>query len=446
MYQRCYRMVSIQALTTLFLVSLVASAEAENLPFPPLQKHICTSAHIVDKEKLASYLIRKYPLSILALSSDPKLRRIDSTQQILAVLLAAPKLCADKCGPSDQDYLDAIHGNVDQILASTLAPSFKPSAPIDAAEYFQGPNEQNQIVCAVTEDGAPVEAPGAGFTPPLKSTSHFRLRGDPSQLNIDRTHKQDFAGTDKATLGLGQNYVADSRTSKITGYLGYAIPSDSNYWKNGNRMELIPYIGMSKNIVRVSGSIDASNSNDTANLGLLGTFYVVQANERGTVLGHLLSIRPDYLADHADGSRLFTLTFEYTPVKNAFLNDYIRLGGEGSIASVKPIFSIRSSSGVYANRGSDAVSNMHENFSRLGAHLGFALSSEKEQVPLDFTSTYTGLAALHGDSRVSYFKNSLTYSLDPNKYFGLSLNYSRGTREDTLKKEKLWEFAFTARF
>lgn len=367
MYQRSLRMFSIQALKTLVLVCLIAPAAAENLPFPPLQKHICTSAHIVDKEKLASYLIRKYPLSVLALSSDPKLRQVDSTRQILAVLLATPKLCADRCGPSDQDYLDANQGNVEQILAGTLAPSLKPSAPIDAAEYFRGPNDQNQIVCAVTEDGASVEAPGAGFTPPLKSASHFRLRGDPSQLNIDRTHKQDFAATDKATLGLGQNYVADSRTSKITGYLGYAIPSEADYWKNGNRMELIPYVGMSRNIVRVSGSIDASNSNDTANLGMLGSVYVVSANERGTVLGHLLSLRPDYLVDHADGSRLFTLTFEYTPVKNAFLNDYIRLGGDGSVASVKPIFSIRSSSGAYANRGNVAVANMHENFSRLGA-------------------------------------------------------------------------------
>lgn len=446
MHQRSHSTHSIQALITLALLCLVAPAAAENLPFPPMQKYICTPAHIVDKEKLASYLIRKYPLSVLALSSDPKLHQIDSRRQILAVLLAAPKSCADKCGPSDQDYLDAIQGHVDQILAGSLAPSLKPSAPVDAADYFQGPNEQSQIVCAMTEDGAPVEAPGAGYTPSPKSGSHFRVRGDPSQLNIDRTHKQDFAATDKATLGLGQNYVAGSRTSKITGYLGYAIPSDSGYWKNGNRMDLIPYIGVNRNIVKVSGSIDAANSNDTANLGLLGSFYVVRANDRGAVLGHQLSIRPDYLADYADGSRLFTLNFEYTPVKNGFINDYIRLGGEGSIASVKPIFSIRSNNGAYTNRGNPAVASEHENFSRLGGHLGFGLTSEKEQIPLDFTATYTGLAALRGNTKVSYFKNSLTYSFDPNKYFGLSLNSSHGTREDTAKTEKLWEIALTARF
>lgn len=443
MHQRAHSRHSLQALKTLALLCLVAPAAAENLPFPPLQKYICTPTHIVDKEKLASYLIRKYPLSVLALSSDPKLHQVDSRQQILTVLLAAPKLCADRCGPSDQDYLDAIQGHVDQILAGSLAPSLKPSASVDAAEYFQGPNEQNQIVCATTEDGAPVEAPGAGFTPPATSASHFRVRGDPSQLNIDRTHKQDFAATDKATIGLGQNYVADSRTSNITGYIGYAFASDSPYWKNGNRMELIPYVGVNRNIVRVSGSIDAANSNDTANFGLLGSFYVIGANERGAILGHQLSIRPDYLADYADGSRLLTLNFEYTPVKNGFINDYIRLG---SIASVKPMFSIRSSNGAYTNRGNAAVASVHENFSRLGGHLGFALTSEKEQIPLDFTTTYTGLAALRGNTKVSYFKNSLTYSFDPKKYFGLSLNSSHGTREDTAKTEKLWEIAFTARF
>jgi hypothetical protein len=264
-------------------------------------------------------------------------------------------------------------------------------------------------------------------------------------LNIDRSDKQDFGATSKANISTGGDNVAGSNTSRILGYIGYAIPGTE--MRNGNRFEVVPYIGLNRNVVTVNtGSTAKPSHSDTADFGVLISKYVVSINDRGSVFGHAISLRPDYLADYVDGSRLFTLNLEYMPVINGLINTFIRMNHDQEIASIKPIFSVKNDNGAYVNHGSAAAASSNKNFIRVGVQLGFVIASDVPAIPFDFTSSYTGLSAITGKTRISYFKNSLNYSFDQDKYFGISLSNSHGVREDTARNENLWNICVTARF
>ncbi len=132
---------------------------------------------------------------------------------------------------------------------------------------------------------------------------------------------------------------------------------------------------------------------------------------------------------------------------NMFLiNDYRRfLSYRDDIASFKPILDLRLDNGVYTNRGATAAA-ANKDFVRVGGQIGIGIVSDNPYVPLSFLSTYTGLYGAAGEVNIGYFSNSITLPLDPNKYFGLTANYSNGNREDTGKREQLWTIGISGRF
>jgi hypothetical protein len=47
---------------------------------------------------------------------------------------------------------------------------------------------------------------------------------------------------------------------------------------------------------------------------------------------------------------------------------------------------------------------------------------------------------------IGYFANTLTFHLDPDKYFGISASYLSGRREDTAREEQVWKIGLTGKF
>lgn len=428
---------------------LALPAGATTLPFPPARTEICTTASIVDKEKLADYLIRKYPISVLAVPADIDVR---SRKSLLAVLLASGKTCEQGCGPDDRANLNAIDGHMSQLMTGAAEPAFHPTQAVDAAAYFNAPNEEMAITCG-TVNGAPVAPVPVRARPAPDISAHWRLRGDPSELNVDRGD-DGFGDTSKASISLARDVEAGSRSSQVIGYIGYAYDRTPEGWTDGSTFELIPYAGLERRTVRVKGSFAEDKSADTANLGLMGSLYYVTRDAQANAFGHWFNFRPDYLIDDLAGSRLLTANFEYQPVKNYStdaavgryaLNSFIILGN-GNFASLKPILAVRGSLSNYTRRSPGAAPGEQKDAAHLGVHLGLSLQSDNASVPLDFKVTYTGLPALKGDVNVNFWNGALTWNFDSRKYFGLSLLYSHGTREDNFTKERKLEMALTARF
>jgi hypothetical protein len=416
------------------------------MPFPPVQAEVCTAVHIVDKEKLTAYLLKKYPISILAFrpSSDPALQKLSPPRQ----LLANPDTCASGCTKADAANLSAINGNMSAFLAGVLAQSFRPTSAVDYREYLRGRDEDNAIQCVVDQTGKAVEAPGTLFESPAAAVSNIRIRGSPDQLYIDRSEKQEFAKTDKATIALAEDNIAGKRTSKVVLDIGYHIPTSLlDNATPGSHMDVIPYVGINRNDVSVrSGSTAKPSTSDQIVAGVLGSAFVI--GQPSTMpIGHRVNARPNFLSDLQHHSRLLSLNLEYFPVLNNGLNSFQPVMRErNDFASWELIAALKSDIGHFLAQGNSSVSAMNRDYVRVGGQLGVAILSDQALVPVDGNLTYVGLYPFSGGTHVSNLKCSLTYNFDPNKYFGLTLTGSRGVREDNGLSERLWEIALSLRF
>lgn len=434
----CVRAALLSAAAT---VAVTGAQSAEYLPFPPPQDNIC-SGGIVDKDKLADYLLRKYPVATTALSPHPDtaLAGLSFPRQILAG--GAPSLTG---GSSvDQGNYASARGFMSGVLAGLESPAYVPkSSGVDMATYFRGTDTDNAIACGVDANGRAIEAPGALFRPADPSQSHIRIRGKAADLYIDRNQTQYFAASSQASFDVARNNVAKSTTYKLAGYVGYAItPYSPKDWQ-GDRVDAVFYAGANLNIVTASpGSAVPPGASRTVDFGALFDAFLVSGRD-AAAWGHLLTLTPDYLFNLADDSRLLTWNLSYTPVLNKALNAFVPVGDD---FWVKPILVLKDDNGFYTDRGNVAVAASHKDYLRLGGQIGMSVLSENQYLPFALTTSYTRLHPVTGVSEVGYFSNSLTYSPDPNKYWGITVSYTNGTREDTAQRESQWDVALGVRF
>ena len=431
------------AVAMLATVAGVHAALAQDLPFPPRQSEICVDwdgKKIVDKRKLARYLLTKFPFNAAAVPEDVAARYagLDLSRRIVA----DPQICQDNkiCKKNDQESVAGIRGNMAALLLGSI-PGYRPTATMDPETYIRGPNEQGAIICE-QKDGQPVEAPGAVFAPPPKSTSSLRVRGKTSDLYIDRDQQKEFQSTSQALASYAVDDIAGKGTTTLKGVAGYAFQTGL-LKGSGQRLEIIPYV--ETNIVLVdpqAGSKVKPSATETVNAGILASMFLVTSSE----LGHVLNFRPDFLADLQDDSRLLTGKLQYIPVVRGLHNDFIRVVPDrDDFASFKPVLDFRVDAGVYTEKGTNPIALLESRVLRVGGQAGITIVSDQAFVPLSASASYIWLDGIVGRD-IGYFSSTLTWHLDPKKYFGIAATYSKGEREDTAKKEDQWTIGLTGRF
>lgn len=221
-------------------------------------------------------------------------------------------------------------------------------------------------------------------------------------------------------------------------YLGYSLLKSTRD-VYGSTYEIVPYAGLQQNrVINYSGGNNTVTTTRNIDIGVLNNFHFAHA---GTENADDLSIRPDYLADTSTGTRLFSTNLTYTPIRKGTLNDMIRTDYG---VSVKPILVGESRNGTYIDRGNDTVAAAHQDFIRAGATAGFALVSNRPDIPVDFILTYTGLKAIVGAQSIHYLKAALTYNF--NQTIGLVLNYSDGLLPESGDPEKKWNLGIASKF
>ena len=425
------------------LAAAHAAVLAQDLPFPPRQSEICVDSggqRIVDKRKLARYLLTKFPFNAAAVPEGGE--QIYPGVDLARRIIADPQICQGNkgCRKSDQESLAAIRGNLAVLLLGSI-PGYRPTVTMDPEAYILGSNEEGAIVCERTKAG-PVEAPGAVFNPPPKASGPLRVRGKANDLYIGRDQEKDFQGTSQAIVSYTVDDLAGKDTATLKGAIGFAIPTDL-LKGGGQRLELVPYVETNVVIVEPhAGSKAKASASETLSTGLLVSLFLVSSSE----LGHVLNLRPDYLFDLVDDSQLLTFKLQYIPVARGLVNDFIRIvPGRDDLASVKPVLDLRVAAGVYTETGVNPLALEDRHVLRLGGQAGVVVVSDSPYVPLSFSASYLWLEGLQGRD-IGYFSSTLTWHLDPRKYFGISATYSRGEREDTAKREDQWTIGLTGRF
>jgi hypothetical protein len=424
-------------------VAFVHAALAQSLPFPPRQSEICIdsgSRKIVDKRKLARYLLSKFPFNAAAVpeGTEHLYPGVDLNRRIIA----DPQICHGNkfCKRNDQESVAGIRGNMAALLLGSI-PGYRPTVVMDPEAYILGSNEDGAIVCE-QEGGRPVEAPGAVLVPPPKATSPVRVRGKASDLYIDRDQQKDFQGTSQAIASYAADNIAGKDTATLKGAFGYTIQTDL-FKASGQRFDVVPYLETNTVVVDVDAdSKTKPSATRTLNTGILASLFLVSSSE----LGHVLNFRPDLLFDLEDDSRLFTGKLQYIPVVRGLLNDFIRfVPDRDDFASFKPVLDFRADAGMYTEKGSNPIALEESRVVRLGGQAGITIVSDWDPVPLSFSSSYTWFEAITGRD-IGYFSATLTWHLDPKKYFGISASYAKGEREETAKKEEQWTIGLTGRF
>jgi hypothetical protein len=466
---------------TTFLLGAAALAMPVQAAAPAAaDDSLCSSEMTVDKEKLAEYMLRKYPVSTAYLSIGAKPAPLQSHRALLHWLLAkrAAQTAKDKTAACDGDN-DAC--NVDHIAADMQnmldgkSKQLMPSAPIDPVHFFNTSNAY-PVHCAVADakpdlsavavalatasgptatvaavvGSAPASGSGSGSTPAAAPTpapapapiptwlDKVRVRGNPDQLSVDKSDTAGYSSVDKATVDFSNDDVANSKTNDVLAYAGYSLIK-SSFGAYGSTYEAIPYVGFQQNRAAVnSAGVTSVTINRTSDVGLLSTFHFVHPDNANT---EDLNVRPDYLMNAEDGSRLLSANFTYTVFRKGGLNDLIPTPYG---VSVKPILIGESRNGTYIDRGDATVVAEHQDFLRLGGQVGFALVSNNPRIPVDFIATYTGLAAIVGAQGIHYTKAGLTYNFNQN--VGLALNYSNGVLPETGDREKKWSLGVASKF
>jgi hypothetical protein len=450
---------------TTFILSIASTAiqtnAAESGGGAAPSDGLCSTNLTIDKEKLAAYVLKRYPISTAYLSLGANPAPLQSNRALLHWLLAKraaeggqSQAGAPACDGSDACNVDRIASAMQNMLDGKDH-QLTPSAKSDPAHFFATDDAVDPVRCTVADATPDLAAPtapvlataipavpnSAPATAPPEPTwlDRIRVRGNPDQLAIDKSDASGYSSVQKAQIDFSNDSVAGTRTNDVQAYAGYSWLK-SSFGDSGSTYEAIPYVGFVQNriIVNAPGAAATVTTIRDTDIGLLSAFHFAHL---GTADTEDFNARPDYLMDNENGTRLLSANFTYTVIRKGWLNDLIPLSKN---ISVKPIFIAMSKNGTYIDRGNATVADTHQDFLRLGGMTGFSLISKDPRIPVDFTATYTGLAALVGAQGIHYAKADLTYNFNQN--LGLVLDYSNGLLPDTGDREKKWGLGVASKF
>jgi hypothetical protein len=401
-------------------------------PSPPV-RDICIRG-TVDKEKLGFSLLDMYGVTRAFESSLPPNPQppFNTTTEFQKRY----KKDLDGAREAQQHLISLLSGRQDAYK--------NPSGVKEPLAFLTDP--QHQLVCRAENPAEPGSGRVAGTASTFeKLTNPLRIRGSTDGLFYARNMPQ-FKSVTPASIGFNSDDIKETRTDKLLAVIGYAFDFEPAPYV---LFELIPYVGTNRNVLNQGGK-SATTNQETVNFGVLNGIYFPAHfgdPQAGLVLGNWFTVRPDYLMDLRDDSRLFSLNAVYTPVINGVVNDYIRLiPDRDEFMWFRPIVDFRLTTAVYTERGT-IDSDKREDYTRLGTQFGLGLSSDIPYLPLDLVVTHTYFHGFSGAyDALNYFKAMLTISFDPKRYFGVTLSYSEGRREDTAQRERLWGVSLSGRY
>ncbi len=432
------------------LVGLLAPSlgMGQSLPLPA--DRICIpnpggAGRIIAKDRLVDYLLERYPFNARAIPRGAPPAALAGLS-VPSRIVADPGICTGNasCNATDRASVGGHEGALGLLLSGVYS-SFRPTSPgIDAATYLAGADERNAVRCP---DGSGTGPTASAPTNPAASIpgtllENLRIRGKVDDLYVSRTSPAAFRAVSQARASLDANGVEGRTTSTFTGVIGYNVPVRIAPGV-GEFVNLVPYFRFNRVFTDYrAGSSSKDSATETFGFGLLSTLYGV--TEAIVPIGHVINLRPDYLTDTQDGSRIASLNLQYAPIIDGVLNSYRPLLPD--TASVQLLADLRAASGSYLDRGNDQVRQGHQDFLRLGGRVGISLVSDMPQMPVEMMSTYTALQDQRGGRDVGYFSNDVTWALDANKYFLIGLSYANGTREDTTRREQTWQLGLRVRY
>jgi len=430
----------------------------------PAQSDICTAVPtpdrqvVVSKSRVASFLLTGNTYAVTRVFDDPSQKYLifTTTQdtycpKALVCPVGTTKEDCDKqmkiCVDARFNALNAASYFFDalKVDAKSKNRSFRVSPALAASQapeqsYFATSADDPEFLCLAPPRGPKDPAVAGGS----EDKSPWRVRGGADDLNIDRSVPQ-FKAASQATLTFsGDHSTVQTQNAKIKGAVGYAIEPDAF-------TSIVPYVSFYQSVTDVKGkaqSIDPS-SNVAGGVLFSKTFD-------GDVFIPTLAIKPQYMANTEDNSKIESLRVLFTPttdfdVRNGGinLNNFRQTSAVPFTSYTQLQFDIRSDIGRYTDRGNDPVQRLLNNdYGRVGSRFGVVFMTDPTAPSFTLNVAETLMYGWQGSVRnLDLFETSLTYNPDPKtNYIGLTASYRKGRDEDTALRVQTWLIGLSGKY
>ncbi len=384
-------------------------------------ERVCTASGTVDKEKLASLLFERYPVSqagqgdLGGSSYREKIHRIKQQDQPCPA-----------CSESDREQFEQMRIRLNAIVAQS-------GVPVEQRDGLFGGASVTELPC-----NQPVLEKALGAPPRVADAPapRWRLRGTATDLAIAQSD-QDFPDSVPASLSIQRDRLNDTETSTAEAFAGYLLPVHL-----AGQATVIPYVGLVKSRVDAAGVFDAAQSTDRRIAGLSADiFWRTPSGIGGMASGYRLIAGLEGSSDRVDHTRRRTASVSFKPYiwyvnRAVFLNDWLY---------IRPLLTLRLDAIHYGRRSLFAeVAQKQEHARRAGAEAGFSLAKADERIRYSYR--YLKLNDWKGQGDVSHASQSLEMRLDQQGYAAVVLRYERGTPDQTFEREKLLSLLFTLRY
>jgi len=422
--------------------ALLAGASAVHAQsIVPLQAQICNSAHLVDKARLATFLLDAAPVSRKledwATANRAGFEDLSPRER----MIVDERICAllgDKppphCSASDAKSLATARQTLIYMLTGQPRVLQNLAGISEPRQFFA--TSTAQIRCLKSDAGEPVELAGAKPNR-FELKVPVRVRGNADGLHFARTDAAQFKPQEKAAISFSSDKIKKKRTEKFSVVVGYPFPLVD---EAGKSAEIVPYFGLARDVAKVNGNTTVST--DLWRFGAV-LDYAITANE----MTHWFVARPEYLFNDKENSKLGTFNVTYVPVINGRLNDYRYLiRGNDRFISFQPLLDVRLVAGHFLKQG-DRSDEDSRDYLRVGGQAGISFSSDIIALPADLTFTQLYLPALTGSGKeLHYFKTVLGLGIDKDRLIGVDVVYGRGRKDDLLAKERAWTIGVGMKF
>lgn len=443
-----------RALAMILLAQLSQTSWAYERATPIVDPmRVCDDKHMVDKKKLAIELLEgaNVPLSIIiwAQGTDSKPPSMDP----LGFLLVASDVVCDKgadCGKNGATSLIEANDNFLAFLKDAMNIDRQSgvyalsgsSLPRDtyhlldiSLEYFRNPDYQ--VICsaesriATTKAGSDVEQ--------KPDIVDMRIRGKATDL-YSLQGSDSFKAADKATISYAQDDIKHRHVRVGSGVVGLGLRlANEPLWGpegSSGHFDLVPYAGIASNITKASGAKPSVTSN-SRQAGLMFYGYTSLPSP------YFWTLRPDFLWNLPDDSRLLTLNVGYVPIVLNYVNSAREfLDGYW----FQWVVDARLLQGHYTNAGQRKPEDSRD-FNRFGGEIGFQLDHTGATLPWSWKVAET---YLHGSSGVhrnlAQLNSTFSLTFDDKKLVGIDFTYTKGRNPDTAEMDQSWKVGIGVKY
>lgn len=416
---------------------------------PTLYDQICQNG-IVVKNKLMVYLLGSSIPTVL-LAGPMEHHTPTGNVSFIRELLANPNACDGEkeiCGKEADTAMSKLRNDfIRFVKQGNRDGTFTIVGPAPPSRFFSGSDNNPAMTCVAPKAPPKPQNPTSAQAPtsdkPVDPITKLRIRGDTADLIYDR-NSDEFKSASAAKVNYNDDRSSGHKfTTKVNGTVGYAYSIVDSVQL---RKQVIPFVSINQTITDQDGQRKLDDSNYFAGGSVLNLFYAPDS-----VLAHSFSSTPQFLYNTKDRSQIASFRLDYQPYLNSNLGksapfdlNWATLSKDAKTV-LTLIFGLRSDIGYYVRKGDITDPSLHHSFGLVGTQVGFALKLIDYRLTLKASEWL--LYGYAGDHRtLDLFDGSITYSLDPDDYFGLEFDYKRGRDLNTMDPIQQWTIGLTAKY